>query len=134
MVRRPFQVGGKDSIIYAGELSKVYAIQNAAFEKVYGFHAGIKLNMGEGFSVMSKYNYQNGNEEMENGTVSSARHAAPAFGETTFQFKREGLDMLFSVAYNAKVDYKDLNPEEQGKPTIYAKDREEIRILPVGTL
>ena len=32
-----FQVGGKDSIIYAGELSKVYAIQNAAFEKYMDF-------------------------------------------------------------------------------------------------
>lgn len=45
MVRRPFTFNGQDSIVYAGELSRVEAIQNAAKATVYGFQAAVEARL-----------------------------------------------------------------------------------------
>lgn len=124
MVRRPFQLNGRDSIEYNGVLSRVFAIQNAAYGTVYGFNAGIELKLPAGFSLFSRYNFQRGSEEMDNGTLSASRHAAPAFGVTRLSFQKDKLQMQFYAMYNAEVSHHNLNPEEQGKPAIYAKDAE----------
>lgn len=122
MVRRPFKVNGQDSLMYNGQLSKVYAIQNAAYGTVYGFNAGIEIKLPSGFRISSRYNYQLGREEMDNGEVSPSRHAAPAFGITRFSYQKDKLFMQCYAMYSAEVRYTNLNPEEQGKPVIYAKD------------
>ena len=122
MVRRAFQVNGEDSIFYDGQLSKVYAIQNAAYGTVYGFNAGIEIKLPSGFSLSSRYNYQLGKEEMDNEEVKRSRHAAPAFGVTRLSYQKDKLLMQFYAMYSAEVSYENLNPEEQGKPVIYAKD------------
>lgn len=124
MVRRPFQVNGEDSIMYNGVMSNVFAIQNAAYGQVYGFNAGIEIKLPAGFSLSSRYNYQLGKEEMDNGEVSASRHAAPAFGITRLTFQKEKLMMQFYTMYSAKVGFDDLNLEERSKPFIYAKDDE----------
>ncbi len=122
MVRREFKVNGADSIMYNGEMSRVYAIQNAAYGIVYGFSAGFELKLPEGFSLSSRYNYQTGTEEMDNGTVSSSRHAAPAFGLTRFSYQREKLQLQLYANYSAEVSFANLNEEERQKPVIYARD------------
>lgn len=122
MVRRAFQVGGQDSIMFDGEMSKVYAIQNAAYGTVYGFNAGIEIKLPSGFSLSSRYNYQLGKEEMDNGDVSPSRHAAPAFGITRLSYQKDKLFMQCYAMYSTEVSYDDLNPEEQGKSVLYAKD------------
>jgi hemoglobin/transferrin/lactoferrin receptor protein len=122
MVRRPFQVNAQDSILYDGKMSKVYAIQNAAHATVYGFNAGIEIKLPSGFSLSSRYNYQLGKEEMENGMVSPSRHAAPAFGITRLSYQKDKLLMQFYTTFSAEVSNNNLNPEEQSKPAIYAKD------------
>ena len=122
MVRRGFQVNGKDSILYDGQNSKVYAIQNAAFATVYGFNAGIEIKLPSGFGLASKYNYQIGREEFDNGQVYPSRHAAPAFGTTKLSYQKNKLNMQFYAVYNAVVYHADLNEEERQKPFIYAKD------------
>ncbi|MBK8955200.1 MAG: TonB-dependent receptor [Saprospiraceae bacterium] len=122
MVRRAFQVNGQDSILYDGQMSKVYAIQNAAYGRVSGLNAGIEIKLFSGWSLLSKYNYQSGKEEMDNGEVKPSRHAAPAFGMTQLVFHKKKLDLQFYAVYSASVIYEDLNPEEQSKLAIYAKD------------
>lgn len=122
MVRRPFQVNGQDSILFNGELSEVYAIQNAAYGTVYGFNAGIEIKLPGGFSITSQYNYQLGKEETDDGEITRSRHAAPAFGMTRLTFKKEKLLMQFYAMYSAEVSYANLNLEERQKPVIYATD------------
>lgn len=122
MVRRPFQVNGRDSIIYNGELSKVFAIQNASFGNVYGFNAGLELTLAAGISLTSRYNYQIGKEELEDGELSPSRHAAPAFGTTRLTFRQDKLTMQIYADYSAGVSFENLNFEQRGKPVIYAKD------------
>lgn len=122
MVRRPFQVNGQDSILYNGQMSQVNAIQNAASGTVYGFNLGVEIKLGSGFNLLSKYNYQRGKEEMDNGIISPSRHAAPSFGLTQFTFQKKQLMMQMYAMYSAAVSNTQLNPEEQMKPTLYAKD------------
>jgi len=124
MVRRPFQVNGRDSILYDGTLSKVYAIQNAAYGTVYGFNAGVEVRLPAGFGLSSRYNYQLGREEMDDGTLSPSRHAAPAFGLTKLTYEKDKLSLQCYAVYSDEVSFDELNPEEQGKPVIYAKDED----------
>jgi hemoglobin/transferrin/lactoferrin receptor protein len=122
MVRRAFQVNGADSILFDGEQSKVYAIQNAAFATILGFHAGFEIRLPSGFSLLSQYNFQNGIEEMNDGLESRSRHAAPAFGVTRLTYTNDKVTLQLYSMYSAGLSFDDLNEEEKLKPAIYAKD------------
>jgi hemoglobin/transferrin/lactoferrin receptor protein len=122
LVRRNFTLNGHDSIMYDGELSRVLAIQNAAQAVVRGVQAGLEMRLPAGFGLVSHINYQKGEEELDDGSVSPLRHAAPWFGisHITFSVPKVKLD-LYAV-YNGEVSNEDLPPEEQGKDYLYAKD------------
>lgn len=122
LVRRAFTLNGQDSIIYDGELSQVEAIQNAAEATVYGIQVGAELKLGGGFSLETKYNFQHGEEEVDDGTISPSRHAAPAFGYTRFNFVKEKVQFQLTAQYSAQKDFEDLPQEEQAKTEIYAQD------------
>jgi hemoglobin/transferrin/lactoferrin receptor protein len=124
MVRRTFQVNGQDSILFNGEMSQVFAKQNAAFSTVYGFNAGIEVKLPNGFSLSSRYNYQLGEEEMDSGAISRSRHAAPAFGISRLTYQKDKLMLQFYAMYCAEVSYTNLNEEERQKPFLYAKDED----------
>lgn len=122
LVRRNFQFNGQDSIMFQGGLSQVQAIQNAAFVEIIGFHAGIEIKLPAGFGLISRFNFQNGDEELDDGSVSPSRHAAPAFGFTHLTFKTKKLLLDFYAQYSDGVDFEDLAIEERGKPELYAID------------
>ncbi len=122
MVRRAYTVNGKDSLVYDGVLSKVYAIQNAAFGQVYGLSAGFEWLFFSGLSLNGKYNYQVGTEEMNSGVISPSRHAAPAFGLLSLTYTRDKMVLQFYGQISAGVEFDNLNEEERLKPFIYAKD------------
>lgn len=122
MVRRNFQLNGQDSIQYDGTLSQVQAIQNAAFATVYGVQAGIEVKLPAGFSFSSDLNYQVGEEELDDGTTSASRHAAPLFGVSRLSYKANLLTLQLYTAYQGERKFEDLARDEQGKDEIYAKD------------
>ena len=122
MVRRPFQVNGQDSILFDGQVSGVYAIQNAAFGTVFGLNAGADIRLSSGFRLSTRLNLQRGREEMDSGAVSRSRHAAPAFGHTRLTYQQQKLTVQCYAEYSAGVSYANLNEEERQKPFIYAKD------------
>lgn len=122
LVRRNFQLNGQDSIIYDGELSQVQAIQNAAVARVYGVQAGLELKLAAGFRFSTDLNYQQGEEELDDGTTSPSRHAAPLFGTSRFHYRAGKLNLELNTVYQGERSFADLAPEEQGKDEIYAKD------------
>jgi hemoglobin/transferrin/lactoferrin receptor protein len=122
MVRRDFQLNGADSILYDGSLSQVQAIQNAAEARVYGVQAGMEVKFSRQFSWINDVNFQWGEEEMDDGTVSPSRHAAPFFGVSRLNFDRKQSRLQFYVEYQGEVAHEDLSVEEQGKEEIYALD------------
>jgi len=122
MVRRDFKLNGLDSIMYNGEMSKVQAIQNAAFAKVYGIQAGLEVKLPAGFGLTSQFNYQKGDEELDDGSTSPLRHAAPWFGVSHLTFAVNKLELDFYAVYNGEISYKNLPEEERGKAYLYAQD------------
>lgn len=122
LVRRDFQLNGQDSIVYDGQLSQVQAIQNAAEANVYGVQAGVEVKLPSGFGFSSDFNYQYGEEELDDGTTSRSRHAAPWFGVSRLTYGTQGLNMQLYMNYSGKRDFEDLPEGEKGKTEIYAID------------
>jgi hemoglobin/transferrin/lactoferrin receptor protein len=122
MVRRDYTLNGQDSIFYDGEMSQVQAMQNAAFATVYGIQADIEVKIPGGFGFSSQLNYQKGEEELDDGTKSPLRHAAPVFGMSSLTFSADKLKMDLYATYSGEVSNENLPPEEQNKDYMYAKD------------
>ncbi len=122
LVRRNFQLNGQNSVLYQGELSQVQAVQNAAVANVYGFQLGVELNLGGGVSFLSDLNYQVGEEELDDGTKSPSRHAAPLFGNSRLRYKKNALTIELNSFYQGGRSFEQLAQEERSKDEIYAKD------------
>lgn len=122
IVRRDYTLNGMDSIMYDGEMSQVQAMQNAAYAYVYGIQAGIELKMPADLKILSKFNYQKGEEELDDGSMGPLRHAAPWFGSTHLLWKHERFTADLFGVYNGEIPYEELAPEEQGKDYMYAVD------------
>ncbi|MBK6930370.1 MAG: TonB-dependent receptor [Saprospirales bacterium] len=122
LVRRDFTLNGRDSILYDGALSRVQAMQNAAVANVWGIQAGIEVNLPAGFRFSSDMSYQKGKEELDDGSISPSRHAAPWFGASRLSFLARNLSLQFYAAYSGPVSHKNLAEEERGKTEIYASD------------
>ena len=122
MVRRDYTLNGLDSIVYDGELSQVQAIQNAALTTVYGVNASFRLQTKGGFGLVSHFNWQLGEEELDDGTVSPSRHAAPWFGTTAVSYVFKGLTLRLYSDYSGAKSFDQLPLSEQAKDYIYAID------------
>lgn len=122
MVRRDFTLNGRDSIPYRGELSQVQAIQNAAEARVYGIQAELEVRLSDSFDFLTQFNWQEGEEELDDGSVSPARHAAPWFGVSRLTYSQDELTLELNAQYSGAFAFEDLNVGEQGKPYLYATD------------
>lgn len=124
MVRRPFSLAGRDSIVYAGESSRVEALQNGARAQVHGIQAGLELRLGGGLRLWSRFTWQKGEEELDDGSTAPLRHAGPWFGSTHLVWSRHGVEVDLYAMYNGAIRHDDLAPEEQAKTYLYALDAE----------
>ncbi len=122
LVRRPFALNGEDSILYAGQMSRVFAIQNAANASVYGIQADLEIRLPAGFAFSTKFNYQKGEEELEDGSTSPLRHAAPWFGVSRLTYNTGALSLDFYLLYSGEVPYSAMPSEEIDKTYQYAVD------------
>ncbi|MFS4468851.1 TonB-dependent receptor domain-containing protein [Maribacter sp. 2210JD10-5] len=122
LVRRDFEFNGQPQIVYAGELSNVQAIQNAAKAFVYGFEFGLDAFFTEHWSFSSNLTITEGIEEEADGTESPARHAAPTFADAHLIWKKQRIKADFFLNYNAELPFDDLAVSERSKPFIYASD------------
>ena len=122
MVRRPTTFNGQTELLYSGQMSKLFSIQNAAFAEVKGIQAGIELALSRKLLFSSNYNWQKGVEELDNSTTSPSRHAAPNFGATKLRFQSKKMTLELSSQYSAAMPFEKMPQEEIGKPAIYATD------------
>ena len=122
LVRRDFQLNGLDSIVYDGELSRVQSVQNAANARVYGLQSGVEVKFPGGWSLLSRINVQLGEEELDGGSLSPSRHAAPWYGLTRLSYTGEKLDLQFYALYSGQRAFEDLPLEERVKDFLYALD------------
>lgn len=122
LVRRDFTLNGSSTIIYDGELSQVQAIQNAANAHVWGVQAGIEIKSGSGLGFTSRFNYQKGEEELDDGSKAPLRHAAPWFGTTHLTYTKSKFKADLYAFYNGEVSFENLAPSEKEKTYMYAMD------------
>jgi len=124
MVRRDGQLNGRDSIMYEGMMSQVQTVQNAAMAHVYGVQVGLEIKLPAGFGFSSDLNVQRGVEELDDGSVSPSRHAAPLFGTSRLHYRKNRLVMELFANYQGEKSHDQMPEEEKGKEEIYAKDAE----------
>ncbi len=122
MVRRPTTFNGQTELLYSGELSKLFSLQNAAFAEVKGIQAGVEVALSKKLLLTSNYNWQKGVEELDDKTTSPSRHAAPNFGATKLRFQGKKVTLELSSQYSAAMPFEKMPQEEIGKPAIYATD------------
>jgi hemoglobin/transferrin/lactoferrin receptor protein len=119
MIRHDFLFNGEDSIIYKGVLSRVQAITNATYARVYGVNLNIQCNIADYLAVKSSLNITKGKEK---GDI-PLRHAAPTFGTTHILLKSNKLNADLYANYNASRKFEDMPPTEIEKPYLYATDK-----------
>ena len=122
LVRRDFKLNGQDSIMYAGELSRVQAIQNASSAYVYGVQFGVSVELTESLKASSNVNFQKGKEELDNGEKSAMRHVTPVFGVSRLNYKADRLTMELNFIFNGKMEFDKMPEGEKSKTEIYALD------------
>lgn len=122
LVRRDYTLNGQDSILYQGEMSQVQAMQNAAQARVYGLQAGLEIQFSKKLTFNSDINFQRGEEELDDGSTSPSRHAAPTFGVSRLTYTHQKLQVQFYTQYQGERSYDKLPEEERDKDEIYAKD------------
>ncbi len=123
LARRNYTFNGQDSIVYDGELSQVQAIQNITSAYVYGIQAGVDVNFGKGIGLSSTISYQKGEEESEDSLIYyPLSHITPLFGSTHLTYERKKMKLDMYVAYNGRMNYKDLPLADRNDDTPFAKD------------
>lgn len=122
LVRRDFTLNGSSTIEFEGEIVNIEAIQNAGTAQVWGFEAGIEINLPRDFKVTSQYNITRGEQEEEDGSLLPVRHVAPTFGNTHLIWKKERWTLDAYAAYNGSFDFEDLSPEVNDSPELFAVD------------
>lgn len=123
MVRREFLFNGQDSIEYDGQSSRVLAIQNAASARVMGLQASTEIKFSPGFVLISRLTWQNGWEELDDGSTAPLRHAVPWFGITRISFSKSKTKTEVYAHYQGKISFSQLPPSERAKPHLYATDK-----------
>ena len=133
MIRSPFSltVDSDDpsgssiinQIIYDGELSDIYAIQNTSKSWLYGFETGLKINLSDNFNFKTQYNYLNGEQrDMEGAANLPVRHVSPHFGNVHFIYSKNKTKVDLFFNYNSKLSFSQLSNSERDKPYLYATD------------
>ncbi len=122
LVRRPYHLNGQDSVLYKDEMSQVLAVQNAASAYVCGLQASWRMTLPGGFGARVDLNWQQGREELDNGTRSPLRHAAPFFGRAALTYAHGGLALSLYSTFQARRSHADMAEEEKAKTEIYARN------------
>ncbi len=122
LVRRDFQLNGQDQIFFAGQISQVQAIQNAAQSERYGLQLGVDWNISSAWVFDLDLNWQEGQDEMADGSISPARHVAPTFGATSLRYNGGRFTLETNLKFQGDFTHEELSVEERNKVEIYALD------------
>ncbi len=119
MARKEFTLNGHDSVIYDGELSQVWALQNVGSANIYGGNFAFVYDITGNLTFDSYLTYQKGKDQ-DNIPV---RHVSPLFGSTGLNYTKGKLRIKLYANYNGELSYGNLALSERNKPHLYAKDK-----------
>ncbi len=131
MVRRPFHLNGRDSILYDGEMSEVQALTNTSSAVIYGASATVSFNLPLSLTLQSSLTFNKGKDH----DGYALRHVPPLFGATHLRYDKSGFEADLYIHYNGAVPYKELALSERSKTYMYATDKNGNPYAPAwGTL
>lgn len=99
---------GKDSIIYDGVLSKVYANQNALSGHIWGLNVNLNADLTENITMINTVNYTYGRYNTDS-TDYPIDHIPPLFGKSGFVVNVNRFKAEANIIYNAWKLKKDYN-------------------------
>lgn len=119
MVRRPSNLNGNDSILYNGELSRVYIETNANNANIYGLTIQLSAKIYTNIYLKQTYTLIKGKDSDD----LPIRHVSPSFGTTCFELKFKKIHSELYAHYNNKLPFNKLAESERDKSEIYAIDK-----------
>lgn len=119
-VRRPFTLAGQPTMHYKGEEAQILAIQNAASAYVAGFELSVRGDLPAGLGYHADLVYQHGEEELDDGSRSTLRHAVPLYGRAGVTYRWRQLRMELSCRFQAQRSADAMPESERSKTEIYA--------------
>ncbi len=110
IVADKFTFNGKDSIVFDGVNSAVYANQNKNKATVYGFYLGTKFQIINGLTGSISYNYTKGTLQNFDGTEVPLDHIPPTFGRIGLQYKKKKWNVELFSNFSGWKRIEDYNP------------------------
>ncbi len=105
-----FEFNGQDSLLYNGQLTKVFANQNKAKAYLYGagFETKIKLNKAFSFAGNIAYTY---GRFTENGIEVPLDHVPPLYGRASIAYAKDKLSLDLFCLFNGAKTLANYNPK-----------------------
>jgi hemoglobin/transferrin/lactoferrin receptor protein len=104
-----FTYNGKDSIMYAGTMSKVVATTNAAKANMYGLELSLNGTLNDHVSMYATYNYTHA-RIVTDSTAIPLDHIPPVFGKLGLKLTENKFQADLFVNYSAWKRIADYNP------------------------
>ena len=130
MVRRDFELNGQTTILYQGIISRIQAIQNAAYAQVYGLQWSLDAQLNNRWLLTTRMNLQKGEEELDDGSISPSRHVAPYFGESSLTYEYNSLSGSLIHRFQGTKSHSQMAVTEREKIELYALDAEGLAYAP----
>lgn len=105
-----FQFNGDDSLLYNGQMTKVFANQNKAEAYLYGAGFETKIQFNKLFSFSGNIAYTYGRFKEENGQEVPLDHVPPMYGRASVAYTKDKLRLDLFCLYNSAKKLKDYNP------------------------
>ena len=130
MVRRDFELNGQTTILYQGIISRIQAIQNAAYAQVYGLQWSLDAQLNNRWLLTTRMNLQKGEEELDDGSISPSRHVAPYFGESSLTYEYNSWSGSLIHRFQGTKSHSQMAVTEREKIELYALDAEGLAYAP----
>ncbi|TDB67576.1 TonB-dependent receptor [Arundinibacter roseus] len=114
LVTSPFQLNGKDSLLYNGQMSRIIANQNELRAAVRGMSLELNLYPAKGWRVMATYNVTKGTIQQSDKNRSPLDHIPPQYGKGSVEwtYKKWRMEALSMFNGWKRIEEYRLNAED----------------------
>jgi len=107
----PYRLNGKDSILYNGVNSAVYANQNINRAYSYGFNTRLRIDFIKILSFENTLTFTYGRYNNPDGIKKPLDHIPPIFGKTSISYTLKKFSTEIYSMYNGWKKLKNYNPD-----------------------
>jgi len=119
IVRTGYQLNGKDSLYYDGDLYRITANYNTGEAYIYGVSLGLNANLNKNISLKGTINYTNGHNLSDDVPLG---HIPPLFGRTSLTYRKSRFFLDTYFVYQGWKHTEDFSPfgeDNEGEAMVY---------------